>query len=94
MYLCNNSDEGIVNVKSLAGFLEEQSENMYTGVEMVALLDKERKGYVSMEEFYAFFDRGVCGIEAEVPEIMKKDQNLVKAIDKHHEKLLKNFKDP
>ncbi len=73
MYLCNNSDEGIVNVKSLAGFLEEQSENFYTGVEMVALLDKEKKGYVSMEEFYAFFDRGVCEIEAEVPQIMIKD---------------------
>ncbi len=29
-----------------------------------------------------------------MPEIMKKDQNLVKAIDKHHENLLKNFKDP
>lgn len=64
MYLCNNSDEGIVNVKSLVGFLEEQGENFYTGVEMIALLDKEKKGYVSMEEFYGFFDKGVSGLEA------------------------------
>jgi hypothetical protein len=94
MYLCNNSDEGIVNVKSLVGFLEEQGENFYTGVEMIALLDKEKKGYVSMDDFFGFFDKGVSGFEAEIPENMKKDQILVKTIDKHHDKLLKNFKDP
>ena len=94
MFLCNNSDQEIVNGKSLVGVLEEQGESFYTGVEMITLLDKEKKGYVSMEEFFGFFDKGVCGVETEIPEEMKKDQILVKTIDKHHDKLLKNFKDP
>lgn len=61
---------------------------------MIALLDKEKKGYVSMDEFFGFFDKGLAGLEAEIPEEMKRDQLLVKTIDKHHEKLLKNFRDP
>lgn len=31
---------------------------MYTGVEMISLLDQNKKGYVSMQEFFNFFDKG------------------------------------
>jgi hypothetical protein len=46
-FLCSNNSDGCINLMSLAGFLEEQGEGMYTGVEMISLLDKERKGFVS-----------------------------------------------
>ena len=43
----------------LTGFLREQGEPAYRATEMIMLLDREKKGWVSLNEFIEFFAQGV-----------------------------------
>jgi len=67
---------------------EGYSDNLYSAVEMIALVDENRKGYVTKKDFMFFFSNKSYIDEEKIPVLpqkMKENREWVKEIDSNWE---------